>query len=240
MNIKGRRAVVTGGGRGIGRAVSIALAERGASVAIIYHSNDKAAKETAMEIEKRGSRALLHKADVSVFHQVLDAADAVVREMGGVDILVNNAGITGSHKKTLDISVDEWKKVLDINLSGAFYCCKAFIPYMEKGKIVNISSISGRDGGTLGPHYAASKAGLIGMTFSLAREFAPDIMVNAVAPGPVETDLFSKDELDRMAHLTPFGRVASPEEIAHAVIFLIENDYVSGEVLDVNAGRYMD
>lgn len=240
MNIKGRRAVVTGGGRGIGRAVSIALAERGASVAIIYHSNDKAAKETAMEIEKRGSRALLHKADVSVFHQVVDAAGAVVREMGGVDILVNNAGITGSHKKTLDISVDEWKKVLDINLSGAFYCCKAFIPYMEKGKIVNISSISGRDGGTLGPHYAASKAGLIGMTFSLAREFAPDIMVNAVAPGPVETDLFSKDELDRMAHLTPFGRVASPEEIAHAVIFLIENDYVSGEVLDVNAGRYMD
>jgi len=240
MNIKNKRAVVTGGGRGIGRAVSIALAERGASVAIIYHSNETAARETAAEIEKRAGQALLYKADVSDFRQVLAVADAVVSEMGGVDILVNNAGITGVNRKTALITVDEWKKVLDINLSGAFYCCKAFIPYMKKGKIVNVSSISGRDGGTLGPHYAASKAGLIGMTFSLAREFAPDIMVNAVAPGPVETDLFSKEELERMARLTPFRRVASPEEIAHAVIFLIENDYVSGEVLDINAGRYMN
>ena len=130
--------------------------------------------------------------------------------------------------------------MIDVNLSGTFNCCKAVVPHMTKGKIVNISSIAGKMGGTIGCHYAASKAGVIGLTFSLATELAPDITVNAVAPGPVDTDLLSPQVKKKLSQMTPFGRIAKPEEIAHTVIFLLENDYVSGEVIDVNAGRYMD
>jgi 3-oxoacyl-[acyl-carrier protein] reductase len=129
---------------------------------------------------------------------------------------------------------------MEVNLTGVFYCCKAVIPQMHTGKIVNMISVAGKNGGTIGPHYAASKAGIIGLTFSLATELAPEITVNAVAPGPVETEFLTREEIERMSSLTPFKRIATPEEVAHAVMFFIENDYVSGEVVDVNAGRYMD
>ena len=240
MNINNKIALVTGGGKGIGRAISIMLAEREANIAINYHSDKKQAKCTAEKIRKHGCKAHLYRADVSKYIEVEKMVENILEDFGSIDILVNNAGTSGENYLLSKITNDEWHRVIDVNLSGTFNCCKAVVPHMAKGKIVNISSIAGKMGGTIGCHYAASKAGVIGLTFSLATELAPDITVNAVAPGPVDTDLLSPQVKKKLSQMTPFGRIAKPEEIAHTVIFLLENDYVSGEVIDVNAGRYMD
>jgi len=240
MEIEGKTAIVTGGSRGLGRAIAIMLARKGARVAINYRSNREAAELTVSMIEDLGGEARAYMGDVSNFEQMETMVRDVVKDMGQIDILVNNSGISGEHTMVGDITPREWSKVLEVNLSGMFYCCKAVVPHMGKGKIVNMSSVAGKNGGTIGPHYAASKAGAIGLTFSLASELAPEIMVNAVAPGPVATELLTDEEIERMSELTPFRRIATPEEVAHAVVFLIENDYVTGEVVDLNAGRYMD
>ena len=242
MELKGKVALVTGGNRGIGRAISIALAEKGADVAVNYHRSKQSAEEVVSMLSALGVRAMPIQADVSDYAQVEAMVDAVVKSFGRLDILVNNAGITGEHVKLSEIPIEEWNRILDVNLKGVFNCCKAAEPFLRraKGKIVNMSSVAGKMGGTIGSHYAASKAGIIGLTFALASELAPDVMVNAVAPGPVDTDLISPEVKKRLASIIPLGRIATPEEIAHAVIFLLENDYVTGEVVDVNAGRYMD
>jgi 3-oxoacyl-[acyl-carrier protein] reductase len=240
MDINNKIALVTGGGKGIGQAISVMLAERGADIAINYHFDKKQAEYTAEEIRKHGCKAHLYRADVSEYTEVEKMVESILKDFGSIDILVNNAGTSGENYLLSEITNDEWHLVIDVNLSSMFNCCKAVVPRMTKGKIVNISSIAGKMGGTIGCHYAASKAGVIGLTFSLAIELAPDITVNAVAPGPVDTDLLSPQVKKKLSQMTPFGRIAKPEEIAHAVIFLLENDYVSGEVIDVNAGRYMD
>lgn len=242
MNLEGKNALVTGGDRGIGQAISLALAQKRANVAVHYYRNEKEAQETVTRIQKSGLKTLKVKADVSVFSQVEEMVSRVKTALGSIDILVVNAGISGQNPDLKDISVEEWKEVMDVNLSGAFYCSKAAERELKKnrGKIVNISSIAGKMGGTIGCHYAASKAGVIGLTFALARELAPAVTVNAVAPGPVDTEFISADIKRRLASQTPFGRIATTEEIAHTVIYLLENDYVSGEVVDVNAGRHMD
>ena len=242
MELRGKVALVTGGNRGIGRAISIALAEKGADVAVNYRRNRESAEEVVDLLSALGVRAMAIQADVSDYGQVEAMVDAVVKSFGRLDILVNNAGITGEHVKLREIPLEEWDRILDVNLKGVFNCCKAAEPFLRqaKGKIVNMSSVAGKMGGTIGSHYAASKAGIIGLTFALASELAPDVMVNAVAPGPVDTDLISPEVKRRLASIIPLGRIATPEEIAHAVIFLLENDYVTGEVVDVNAGRYMD
>ena len=242
MELRGKVALVTGGNRGIGRAISIALAEKGADVAVNYRRNRESAEEVVDLLSALGVRAMAIQADVSDYGQVEAMVDAVVKSFGRLDILVNNAGITGEHVKLSEIPIEEWDRILDVNLKGVFNCCKAAEPFLRqaKGKIVNMSSVAGKMGGTIGSHYAASKAGIIGLTFALASELAPDVMVNAVAPGPVDTDLISPEVKRRLASIIPLGRIATPEEIAHAVIFLLENDYVTGEVVDVNAGRYMD
>ncbi len=180
--------------------------------------------------------------NVKDFNQVEDMVELIKKRFGKIDILVNNAGISGSNSAIENISIKEWKNVINVNLTGVFNCCKAAKAELEKnnGKIVNISSIAGKMGGTIGSHYAASKAGIIGLTFALARELAPRVTVNAIAPGPVDTELLSSDIKNKLSKQTPFSRIAKPEEIAHTVIYLLENDYVSGEVIDVNAGRYMD
>ncbi len=242
MELRGKVALVTGGNRGIGRAISIALAEKGADVAVNYRRNRESAEEVVDLLSALGVRAMAIQADVSDYGQVEAMVDAVVKSFGRLDILVNNAGITGEHVKLREIPLEEWDRILDVNLKGVFNCCKAAEPFLRqaKGKIVNMSSVAGKMGGTIGSHYAASKAGIVGLTFALASELAPDVMVNAVAPGPVDTDLISPEVKRRLASIIPLGRIATPEEIAHAVIFLLENDYVTGEVVDVNAGRYMD
>ena len=242
MELKGKNALVTGGSRGIGRAISLALADKGVNVAVHYHQNAEAADLTTKKIIEKGVRAEKVQADVKDSDQVLSMMKTVKKSMGSLQILVNNAGLSGANSSLLSIKEAEWREVLDVNLTGVFNCSRAAVLEFRKDlkKMVNISSIAGKMGGTIGCHYAASKAGVIGMTFALARELAPDIWVNAVAPGPVDTGFLSPNKEKKLSQATPFGRIASPEEIAHTVLYLLENDYVSGEVVDVNAGRYMD
>lgn len=242
MELKGKNALITGGCRGIGRAISLALADKGVNVAVHYLQNSEAADLTTKKIIEKGAKAQKVQADVRDFAQVLSMMKTVKKSMGGLQILVNNAGLSGANSSLLSIEEAEWREVLDVNLTGVFNCSRAAVLEFPKDlkKIVNISSIAGKMGGTIGCHYAASKAGVIGMTFALARELAPDMWVNAVAPGPVDTGFLSPEKEIKLSQATPFGRIASPEEIAHTVIYLLENDYVSGEVIDVNAGRYMD
>ena len=242
MKLKGKNAIVTGGDRGIGRAISLVLGKKGVNVAINFYKDENKARETVKKIEEFGVKSLKVQADIRDINQVKSMMEEVKKRFGNIDILVNNAGISGRNPAIGNIDIEEWKNVIDVNLTGTFNCCKAAEPELRKnnGKIVNISSIAGKMGGTLGCHYAASKAGVIGLTFALASELAPQVTVNAVAPGPVDTELMSPETKKRLSAKTPFGRIARPEEIAHTVIYLLENDYVSGEVIDVNAGRYMD
>jgi len=242
MKLFGKNALVTGGNTGIGRAIVIALAQKGANVAFCYSKNKLNAEETIELLKEYDVNSFMLQTDVSNFNQVSNMIDLVKDKFGTIDILVNNAGISGPNHAIDDISIEEWNSILNINLTGVFNCCKAGKSDLVKnnGKIVNISSIAGKMGGTIGCHYAASKAGVIGLTFALASELAPNVTVNAVAPGPVDTDLLSTAVKDKLSNQTPFGRIAKPEEIAHTVIYLLENDYVSGEVVDVNGGRYMD
>ncbi|MBS3819801.1 3-oxoacyl-ACP reductase FabG [bacterium] len=242
MNLKDKNALITGGNRGIGRAISCALALKGAHVAVHYHKEKKKVDRTLQKIEGRGGKAVKVQANVENYSEVQEMMKEVNKNLGSLDVLVNNAGISGPHNTLEDIGIEEWKEVIGVNLTGVFNCCKAAASDLvkNKGKVINISSIAGKMGGTIGCHYAASKAGVIGFTFALARELAPHITVNAVAPGPVDTELISEERKKILSQKTPFGRIAEPEEIAHTVVYLLENDYVSGEVIDVNAGRYMD
>lgn len=242
MEIEGKNALVTGGARGIGRAAVLALARKGANVGINYVNNHDAAVETRELARKFGVDAEIFRADVANYTDVKRMVDEFVKKFQGIDILVNNAGVFPKNFKLSEISEDEWDWLLNINLKGAFLVSKEVLKYMpDGGKIVNISSIAGKMGGVAGPHYAASKAGLIGLTFALASEFSSkNIAVNAVAPGPVDTEMIPDDIKERLAQITPLGRIATPGEIAHTVIFLIENDYITGEVVDINGGRYMD
>ncbi|MBN1223446.1 MAG: 3-oxoacyl-ACP reductase FabG [Candidatus Aminicenantes bacterium] len=242
MDIQGKKAIVTGGDRGIGRAIAVALAKKGADVAVNFYTNETAAETTLELISGFGRNAIKIQADLRDFNQIEDMVSEVRKKFGAIDILVNNAGISGSNTTLEKIPIEEWRNVIELNLTGMFLCCKTAAKELKKahGKIVNISSIAGKMGGTIGCHYAASKAGVIGLTFALAGELAPLVTVNAIAPGPVDTDFISPAKKKDLAMKTPFGRIATPDEIAHTVIYLLENDYVSGEVIDVNAGRYVD
>lgn len=246
MQIEGKVAVITGGSRGIGRATAIELSKKGAKIALIYNASFERAKEVEKEIKDKNGICKIYKCDVSNFEEVRSIINEILKDFGQIDILVNNSGI--AIKESITEALEEsWDKTIDINLKGMFNMCRFVVPEMLKkgaGKIVNISSLAGRNGGTLGVAYAASKAGIIGLTQALAAELTPKgILVNAVAPGPVYTDLVKNlpdEALKNLEKLSPVGRFAHPEEIAHAIIFLIENDYVSGEVVNINAGRYMN
>lgn len=240
MELAGKVALVTGASRGIGRAIAVALAKKGTKVVINYANDEEGAKETERLCREAGAEAMIVKADVRSREEVRAMVEKVVERFGGIDILVNNAGILGKALKPMDVTDEDWDAVLGVNLKGAFIVTQEVLRYMKKGKIVNIASIAGKDGGTVGPHYAASKGGLIAMTFNLARHLAPNILVNAVAPGPVDTGLISPEIKEKLRKLSLTGEIAKPEEIAHAVIFLLENDHITGEVIDVNGGRLMD
>ena len=242
MEIKGKNAIVTGGSRGIGRVIALELAKRGANVGINYVSNEAKARETLTEIERFGVKGILLKGDVSRIEDVKNFVKKFVEEFKKVDILINNAGILSKNINFLDVSEEEWDRVIDVNLKGTFLVTKEALPFIpDGGKIINMSSIAGKMGGTVGAHYAASKAGVIGFTFALASELAKrKITVNAIAPGPVDTELITEEIKERLSKVTPLGRIATPEEIAKTAIFLIENDFVDGEVIDVNGARYMD
>lgn len=244
--MKGKIAVVTGGSRGIGRAICEEFAKRGADVAFLYAGNEEAAAETLLALEGYGVRAAKYKCDVSDGALVKAAFDAIASEFGAVDILVNNAGVTRD-KLAMMMSEDDFTRVVGINLTGAFLCAKAVIPAMVRrrsGKIINITSVAGIMGNAGQANYSASKAGVIGLTKSLARELCSrGITCNAIAPGFVETDMTAKLPSGgaELAKSIPLGRFARPEEIAKTAAFLASSDadYITGEIIRVDGGLAM-
>jgi len=246
MELLGKVALVTGGGQGIGRAVVLTLARNGADVAI-SDINPETAEITAKEIRAIGRRALVIEADVSQFEDGERMIRETVETLGRIDILINNAGITRD-KLMLRMSEEDWDMVLNVNLKGAFNCTRSAVRYMARqkgGRIVNIASVVGLMGNAGQANYAASKAGLIGFTKTVGREFASrGITVNAVAPGYIDTPMTqalpekAKEELRR---LIPMDRLGTPGDVANAVLFLVSSasDYVTGQVLQVNGGLYM-
>lgn len=247
MDFTGKTAVVTGGSRGIGRAICLELTRGGASVALCFAGNGAAAEETRAACEAAGGRALAIRCDVTDSAQVKALMDGAVREFGRIDILVNNAGITRDGLLAMMKETD-FDAVLDANLKGAFLCTKAVVRAMMRqryGRIVNISSVVGLRGNAGQANYAASKAGLIGMTKSLAKELAPrGITVNAVAPGFIDTDMTAAlPEAARAALLAsiPAGRLGAAEEVARAAAFLASGEaaYITGQVLAVDGGMAM-
>lgn len=240
MELRGKVALVTGASRGIGRAIAVALAQKGTDVVINYARDEEEARKTEELCKAYGVETLTVKADVSKREEVRVMVEKIIEKFERIDILINNAGILGRGIKPEEITDEDWDAVLNVNLKGAFIVTQEVLRHMKKGKIVNIASIAGKDGGTVGAHYAASKGGLIALTFNLARHLAPDILVNAVAPGPVDTDLITPELKESLRRLSLTGEIAKPEEIAHTVIFLLENDHITGELIDVNGGRLMD
>ena len=242
IDLNGRRAVVTGGAQGFGRAITERFVASGAKVAIWDHDQPLAEK-TAKEI---GNAVTAFKVDVSDLAAVEKARDATLKAFGKIDILVNNAGIAGVNKTVWETDLEEWRKVLRINLDGPFICCKAIVPDMVKqnyGRIVNIASIAGKEGNPNAAHYSASKAGLIALTKSLGKELAGyEIVVNAVTPAAAKTAIFNQltqQHIDFMLSKIPLGRFGTVEEIAALVAWLCTEDcsFSTGAVFDLSGGR---
>jgi 3-oxoacyl-[acyl-carrier protein] reductase len=247
MKLKGRTALVTGASRGIGRAIALALAEEGADVAVNYVTREAPARDVADQIQKMGRRAILARADVSDFPDTYQMAQQVLREFGRLDILVNNAGVS-SDKTFVKMDHAAWRKVLAINLDGVFNCTKVFIDQMLRqgyGRVVNVTSVIGQIGNFGQANYAASKAGVMAFTKSLAKELAgKGITVNAVAPGFIETEMVEAipDKVKaRLLEQIPLRRWGRPEEVGRAVVYLVspDGDYITGAELSVNGGLFM-
>ena len=244
MMKNGRVALVTGGASGIGEAIVRRLCADGFSVAIIYNRSESQAHALASELSLKGSNVIAVKADVSSSADVKAATDEITAKLGTPYILVNNSGIA-QQKLFTYITDEDWSNMLGVNLSGAFYMCRAVLPFMihkKAGKIINISSMWGQVGASCEVHYSAAKAGLIGLTKALAQEVAPSgITVNCVAPGAVETKMmasFSDADNKMLCEEIPLERLGNAEEIASAVSFLVSDaaSYITGQVLGVNGG----
>jgi len=237
-------ALITGGTRGIGRAIALKLSEEGYNIAISYINNNKKAQEVVDEIEKNNVKALAIKADVSKEEEVNNMMKVINKELGNIDVLVNNAGITRDNL-LIRMKTEDWDQVIDTNLRGVFLCTKAVARGMMKkryGKIVNIASIVGISGNAGQGNYSASKAGVIGFTRSMAKELGSrGINVNAVAPGFIETDMTQvlEDNIkDEMLKSIPLNRAGKPEDVANLVVFLCSEkaDYITGQVIHVDGG----
>jgi 3-oxoacyl-[acyl-carrier protein] reductase len=248
MRLRDRVALVTGGGRGIGRACAVALAREGAHVAI--GDVDPALLDDALNaIEEAGGEGAAFEMDVTDRQQIDRVVDAVCDRFGRIDILVNNAGIY-EILSFEEITEEQWDRLLAVNLKGVFLCSQAVVGGMKAqrgGRIINMSSSAGKTGGVLcGAHYAVSKAGIISLTKSLAREVGPyGITVNAIAPGRIATPMIaaaSEEENEAMRRQTPLRRLGTPADVAQTVVFLASDDagYITGEVIDVNGGLLMD
>jgi 3-oxoacyl-[acyl-carrier protein] reductase len=247
IDLSGKSAVVTGGSRGIGRAIVLRLAEQGADVAFSYRGHEVAAGDTALAVEALGRRAVANPGDVTKPEAAEALIAAAIGAFGKVDILVNNAGITRDDL-IMRMSIDHWREVLETNLFGAFYTTKAVMRPMLKarsGRIINITSVSGQAGNAGQANYSSAKAGLIGLTKATAREVASrGITCNAVAPGFVLTELTSslpETIQDGIRQQTPLGRFGTPEEISAAVAYLASDEasYIKGHVLGVDGGHLM-
>lgn len=248
MLLEKKVALVTGASRGIGRGIALEMAREGADVIVNYNNSKEKANEVARSIEAVGRRSLVVKADISNQNEVEAMRKSVLAEFdGGVDILVNNAGIH-HHLKSWEIDQAEWKRILEVNVDGAFLCTNAFDPEMRTknwGRIINISSIDAFTGTDHEAHYGSSKAALLGLTRSLALELAPyNITVNAIAPGWFETDMTAGttgEKRRKALERVPLGRMGQPIEIGYVAAFLASDraNYITGQTIHVNGGEAM-
>lgn len=245
--LKDKIALVTGGSRGIGRAIALALAEAGADVAVNYSGNEAKALEVVAEIEKLGRRGIAIRANVASGEEVEQMVSQVLDTFGKLDILVNNAGITRDNL-IMRMKEEDWDQVINTNLKGVFHCIKAVTRPMMKqrsGRIINISSVVGVAGNAGQANYVAAKAGVIGLTKTTAKELASrGITVNAVAPGFIETDMtdvLGDNIREELMKAIPLARLGKPEDIARAVRFLASSDaeYITGQVIHVDGGMVM-
>jgi acetoacetyl-CoA reductase len=244
--LQNKVAIVTGGSRGIGSAISLELAKNGVKIVINYNSNSAAADQMVAEIKEIGGDAYAVQADVSVLADAEKLVNETVEHFGRVDILVNNAGITrdSTFKK---LSEEDWRKVIDVNLNSVYNTTSKALPHLlesDAGRIVNISSIIGQSGGFGQTNYAAAKAGLIGYTKSLALELAKsNVTVNAICPGFIGTEMVAampEKVLEAVVSKVPQKRLGKPEEIARGVVYLCKDgDYITGQQLNINGGLYM-
>ncbi len=238
QTLTGQTALVTGSSRGIGKAIALALGAAGASVIVNYQNSTDAAQAVVAAITAAGGTARAVQADVSQEAEV----NRLLAECGAIDILVNNAGINIS-RPLEELSVEDFNRTIQHNLAPAFMLIRGVVPQMigkRYGRIINISSTAAQTGGVIGPHYAASKAGLIGLTHGYASMLAKyqNITVNAIAPALIETDMI-KDNPKIKPELIPIGRFGKPEEIAGIVLLLVSNGYITGQTINANGGQYM-
>lgn len=241
MKIHGRIALVTGGSRGIGRASVLALAAAGCDVAVNYlHARDEA-ERLVPEISSRGQRAIAIQADVSREADVEQLVRAVERDLGRIDILVNNAGIN-PRKPLVELTLADWNESIATNLTSSFLVSQAVLSGMRQrkwGRLIFVSSIAAQTGGVIGPHYAASKAGMLGLMHSYASLLAKEgITSNAIAPALIQTDMIRNDSRIQPT-LVPVGRFGTTEEVADAVLLLATNGYITGQTINVNGGWHM-
>ena len=239
-----RTVLITGASRGIGAQTARLFAGNGYRVIINYNRSEKAAKELLNELTAKGFDVRIIKADVSKTDEVTAMFADINRQYGGVDILVNNAGIAQT-KLFTDITDEDWERMIATNLSSAFYCCRAALPYMIRnhyGRIINLSSMWGQIGGSCEVHYSAAKAGIIGLTKALAMEEGlSGITVNCVAPGVIRTDMtsnLSEEDFKALSEETPTGTTGIPEDIARTILFLADDksSFITGQVIGVNGG----
>jgi len=234
-------ALVTGASRGIGRAIAIALAEAGADVAVNYRSRQEEADDTCGEVERLGRCTMVVKADVSVAANVDRLVATVEAELGPVAILVNNAGITRP-QPIAEITEQDWDEIIAVNLKSVFLVTQAVLPKMRAarwGRIINLSSVAAQTGGVVGPHYAAAKAGVLGLTHSCANLLAKEgITVNAIAPALIETEMVTGNPNAR-PDLIPVGRFGTADEVADVAVMLARNGFITGQTVSVNGGWYM-
>ena len=244
MQLKDKVTIVTGGTKGIGKSICLLFAKEGASVIANFSNDVNAAEDLMNEAKSKGLNIRLFKADVTQFDQVKEMVEEVYAQFGKIDILVNNVGLVRDNFLML-MSYEDWDSLLKGNLSSLFYCCKAVIRKMipeRRGKIINISSISGILGTSGQTNYAATKGGMISFTKSLARELGPfNIHVNAVAPGLIESDIVSKmpkEKVEAIIKSSSLGRIGKPEEVANVVLFLASEDsnYITGQTIVVDGG----
>lgn len=244
MNLENKIALITGGSRGIGRAIALELARSGVNIGISYVSNEDKANEVVEAIKEHGVKAIAVKGNVSLEEDVSNMVKTIEKELGAIDILVNNAGVTKDNL-LIRMKTQEWDEVMDVNLKGTFLCTKAVSRSMMKkryGKIINITSVVGIMGNAGQGNYSASKAGVIGFTKSMAKELSSrGIRVNAIAPGFIETDMTDvlKDEIkDEMLKAIPLNTLGNPKDIANLVVFLASDrsDYITGQVINVDGG----
>ncbi|MCU1299428.1 MAG: putative short-chain dehydrogenase/reductase [Acidobacteriaceae bacterium] len=241
MNIQGRIALVTGGSRGIGRASVLALANAGCDVAVNYLHTSNEAESLVREIVSRGQRAVAIQADVSREEDVKRLVRTVEPDLGHIDILVNNAGINPG-KPLEELTLADWNETITANLTSSFMVSSAVLPGMRQrrwGRLIFVSSVAAQTGGIIGPHYAASKAGMLGLMHSYASLLAKEgITSNAIAPALIETDMIRNNSKIQPT-VIPVGRFGSAEEVADVVLFLARNGYITGQTINVNGGWYM-